>query len=320
MLHNLVLRCAGGFPKLLANGLLVALQAVLAEAGSSLDRVVKAEVYLVAPEDFYEFKLVWREYFPSAPPARATAVVLDDHLVPGVRLSLQAVALASDAGAVKETIHVADVPDPMAAEWAPQATKAGIFVFPSALPATDFATGIPVKRNPIAPYYGSDAELQTHRHLRAVGQGAGGGGQRAGAGAEGAGHGGGPHQLLRHGRHLGPVHGARGGGAATLHRALSPKPNSAYLLGRDGSILFRAHWVMTRRRSRTRWTRSAPGGASAPHTEPRSEQPRLAHRLLRGPHPGSGGAGRVAGHVAGGAPMATLAYLLQLLRLHPKRA
>ena len=138
-----------------------ALQAVLAEAGSSLDRVVKAEVYLVAPEDFYEFKLVWREYFPSEPPARATAAVLDDHLVPGVRLSLQAVALAGDAGAVKETIHVDDVPDPMEAEWAPQATKAGIFVFPSALPATDFETGIPVKRNPIAPYYGSDAELQT---------------------------------------------------------------------------------------------------------------------------------------------------------------
>ena len=29
----------------------------------------------------------------------------------------------------------------------------------------------------------------------------------------------------------------------TLHRALSPKPNSAYLLGSDGTILFRAHWA-----------------------------------------------------------------------------
>ena len=137
------------------------LRGVLAEAGSSLDRVVKAEVYLVDAADFYEFKLVWREYFPTEPPARATAVVLDDHLVPGVRLSLQAVALAGDAAAAKETIHVDDVPDPMEAEWAPQATKAGIFVFPSAVPATDFETGIPVKRNPIAPYYGSDAEMQT---------------------------------------------------------------------------------------------------------------------------------------------------------------
>ncbi len=29
----------------------------------------------------------------------------------------------------------------------------------------------------------------------------------------------------------------------SLHRALSPKPNSAYLLGSDGTILFRAHWA-----------------------------------------------------------------------------
>jgi thiol-disulfide isomerase/thioredoxin len=29
----------------------------------------------------------------------------------------------------------------------------------------------------------------------------------------------------------------------TLHRALSPKPNSAYILGTDGTILFRAHWA-----------------------------------------------------------------------------
>lgn len=29
----------------------------------------------------------------------------------------------------------------------------------------------------------------------------------------------------------------------TLHRALSPKPNSAYVLGTDGTILFRAHWA-----------------------------------------------------------------------------
>ena len=29
----------------------------------------------------------------------------------------------------------------------------------------------------------------------------------------------------------------------TLHRALGPKPNSAYLLAEDGTILFRAHWA-----------------------------------------------------------------------------
>ncbi len=34
----------------------------------------------------------------------------------------------------------------------------------------------------------------------------------------------------------------------TLHRAMGPKPNSAYLLGPDGTILFRAHWANDTRR------------------------------------------------------------------------
>jgi hypothetical protein len=29
----------------------------------------------------------------------------------------------------------------------------------------------------------------------------------------------------------------------SLHRAFSPKPNSAYIIGRDGTIRFRAHWA-----------------------------------------------------------------------------
>ncbi len=137
------------------------LQAILDEAGSALELTVKAEVYLVDPNDFYEFKLVWKQYFPTAPPARTTAIIGDEHVIPGCRLSLSAVALVRDAASKRETIHVANVPDPMDAEWVPQAIKAAPFVFPSALPATDFKTGIVAKTNPIAPYYGSDAEMQT---------------------------------------------------------------------------------------------------------------------------------------------------------------
>ena len=154
------------------------LQGVLADAGSSLDRVVKAEVFLSDPTDFYEFKLVWKEFFPHDPPARCTALIGDDHLIPGCRVSVAAIALAGDAAIEMQTIHTADAPDPMDAEWAPQAVKAGPFVFPSALPATDFQTGIVVGRNPIAPYYGSDTEMQAHyifqnwdRVLRAAGSG-----------------------------------------------------------------------------------------------------------------------------------------------------
>jgi len=137
------------------------LKDVLAEAGSSLERTLKAEVYLVDASDFHEFKLVWREFFPDSPPARTTIVVGDEHIIPGCRLNLQAVALANDASAERESIIAEDIPDPMEAEHAPHAVKAAPFMFPSAFPATDFESGIPVGRNlPHFPNYGSDAEMQ----------------------------------------------------------------------------------------------------------------------------------------------------------------
>jgi enamine deaminase RidA (YjgF/YER057c/UK114 family) len=138
------------------------LKAALAEAGTTLERTLKAEVYLADPADFVEFKQVWQEYFPTEPPARTTAVVGEDHIIPGARLNLHAVALAGDSAYVRETIHVDDAPDPMPAEHAPQAVKAGPFVFPSALPATDFENGIVVGKNPRLPYYGNNAELQAN--------------------------------------------------------------------------------------------------------------------------------------------------------------
>lgn len=139
-----------------------ALAQILDEAGSSIELTVKAEVFLVEATDFYEFKVAWKEAFPEAPPARLTAVCGDDHIIPGIRLSLVAVALHKDAADKREVVHTDEAPDPMDAEWVPQAIKAEPFVFMSAYPATDFETGIPAKTNPVAPYYSSDTELQAH--------------------------------------------------------------------------------------------------------------------------------------------------------------
>jgi enamine deaminase RidA (YjgF/YER057c/UK114 family) len=139
------------------------LDQVLAGAGSSLPLVLKAEVYLADAADFPEFKLVWKEFFPDSPPARTTVVVGDEHILPGCRLNLHAVALADDASVGREAIIADGIPNPMDAEHASHAVKAAPFVFPSAFPATDFETGVPVGRNlPNFPNYGSDAEMQTH--------------------------------------------------------------------------------------------------------------------------------------------------------------
>ncbi len=146
------------------------LSSVLDAGGSSLANTIKAEVHLVSAADFHEFKVVWKEFFPDSPPARTTLVVGDEHILPGARLNLQAVALANDASVEREVINASDVPDSMDAEHAPHAIKAAPFVWPSAFPATDFETGVPVGRKPNFPNYGSDAEMQAHYILENLGK------------------------------------------------------------------------------------------------------------------------------------------------------
>ena len=64
-----------------------------------------------------------------------------------------------------------------------------------------------------------------------------------------------PEEKQRHAVQLRDHHGFEFAVAAddidgTLHRAFGPKPNSAYLLGPDGTILFRAHWANDTKRLR----------------------------------------------------------------------
>jgi len=51
------------------------LSAVLEAAGSSLDRVVKATIFLAHMEDFAAMNTVYAEFFPLQPPARSTVEV-----------------------------------------------------------------------------------------------------------------------------------------------------------------------------------------------------------------------------------------------------
>jgi 2-iminobutanoate/2-iminopropanoate deaminase len=53
------------------------LQAVLAAAGSSMDRVVKATVFLKNMADFPAMNEVYGEYFAAAKPARSTVAVAE---------------------------------------------------------------------------------------------------------------------------------------------------------------------------------------------------------------------------------------------------
>lgn len=67
------------------------LKAVLAAAGSSLDRVVKTTVFLADMGDFAAMNAVYAEFFTAEPPARSTVQVA--RLPRDVRVEIEAVAV-----------------------------------------------------------------------------------------------------------------------------------------------------------------------------------------------------------------------------------
>jgi len=69
------------------------LKAVLAAAGSSMERVVKATVFLKTMADFPVMNEVYAEYFAGAKPARSTVAVAE--LPKGALVEIDLVALAS---------------------------------------------------------------------------------------------------------------------------------------------------------------------------------------------------------------------------------
>src|SRR5919108_4101650 len=70
------------------------LEAILEEAGSGLDRLVKTTVYLADLSDFQAMNEVYARHVGDRPPARATVEVAA--LPSGALVEIEAVALAGD--------------------------------------------------------------------------------------------------------------------------------------------------------------------------------------------------------------------------------
>lgn len=120
-------------------------------AGSSLDHVVKAHVFLLAGEEFPGFDRVWKRFFPN-PPTRTT-VGAAGLLVPGARLEIALIALASE-GKAKKTPAKSDAPRPLTKKV--EAMSAGDFVFTSGQLAHNAVDGVP----PEAGGKGADADMR----------------------------------------------------------------------------------------------------------------------------------------------------------------
>ena len=105
----------------------------------------------------------------------------------------------------------------------------------------------------------------------------------------------------------------------TLHRALSPKPNSAYVLGKDGTILFRAQWA-----NDTKSLAAALDVIAAGDSPSRSQSGGVVRPILRQFRymasvldRAGGGAWRDMWRVA--PPMAATAFALKALRIRPPK-
>jgi enamine deaminase RidA (YjgF/YER057c/UK114 family) len=107
--------------------------------------------------------LVWREFFPTDPPARMTIEVGDTFPFTGVRVNIDAVALTVGSDLKRQSLSDPQGPNAIDAEWAPDAMRVGNFVFCSGFPASDFKAGLAVGKPPGFPYYGSDAEMQANQ-------------------------------------------------------------------------------------------------------------------------------------------------------------
>ena len=106
----------------------------------------------------------------------------------------------------------------------------------------------------------------------------------------------------------------------TFHRALSPKPNSAYVLGKDGTILFRAQWA-----NDTKAMAEALEAVVAGESPRRSQSGGLIRpmiRFMRNIAPvldrAGSGAWRDMWRVA--PPLAAMAFALKTFRIRPPKS
>ncbi|PYN52176.1 MAG: hypothetical protein DME00_00140 [Candidatus Rokuibacteriota bacterium] len=126
-------------------------------AGTSLDRVVKAQVFHTDLNNFFAFDEVWREFFPIPPPR--TTIGTTGLLVKDTLVEIDLIAALPSARV--QAISVPDIPRPLA-HYTP-ATRVGDLVFAAGQIASDYQTGVPREARVDAafPFYGSDIQRQT---------------------------------------------------------------------------------------------------------------------------------------------------------------
>ena len=134
------------------------LQKTFEAAGSSLDHVVKAQVFLTDLKLFHGFDSVWKRYFKVPPPR--TTIGCTGLLVQDTLVEIDLIGYVPKKGLTREVIK-SGAPRPLA--HYNEAFKLGNRVFAAGQIASDYKTGVPpeARKKENFPFYGSDIELQT---------------------------------------------------------------------------------------------------------------------------------------------------------------
>ena len=127
-------------------------------AGTDLENVVKAQVFLTDLTDFFYFDQVWKKFFPS--PSPRTTVGVTGLLVPGCKVEIDLIAVKP--GAKRTVISDSGVPTPLAHYC--QGVVVGDHVYAAGQIASDYRNGVAPEARVAAefPYYGSEIQRQTH--------------------------------------------------------------------------------------------------------------------------------------------------------------
>jgi len=150
------------------------IKALLADANCSLKDVVRAEIHLADMNDLAELDDMWREYFPSEPPARV--VVPMGLVLPDMKIEIEVIAVDPKGPYRKEIVATSKAPQSLSPES--QAVKAGPYLFISGQMATDYVKGIPAeaKPDPNFPFHASPVQRQAeyiYKNVEAICKAAG---------------------------------------------------------------------------------------------------------------------------------------------------
>lgn len=140
---------------------LTKLERIAEAAGTSLDRCVKANVYLGDPSDYQGMDRVWKKWFPDSPPARVVIPYMGLG-GKGCRIEIDMTLLTNESELERTPIEASGALEPLGHE--PHALRVGeLLFFSTQLAAGREGLADELRVNPELPFFTDTAKLQAEK-------------------------------------------------------------------------------------------------------------------------------------------------------------